>query len=74
MPLLVLAIIPKAKHVKELTTLLKYGDEVQQVISIQDEAESYKLPIKAVSDLLNNSMILQWSIAAMGSCYVVSNF
>ncbi|SDS13476.1 short-chain fatty acids transporter [Formosa sp. Hel1_31_208] len=74
MPLLVLAIIPKAKGIKELKELLKEGGEIQQNISIKDEAESYKLPIKAVSDTLNNSTVLQWSVAVMGFCYIVYHF
>lgn len=74
MPILVLAVIPKAKDIKELKTLLKEGDGIQHETSIKEEAESYKLPIKAVSDTLNNSVVLQWSIAAMGFCYIVYHF
>jgi short-chain fatty acids transporter len=74
MPLLVLAIIPKAKQIKELKVLLKEGGAVENEISIKEEAETYKLPIKAVSDTLNNSFVLQWSVAVIGLCYVVYHF
>ncbi|MEH6536594.1 MAG: TIGR00366 family protein [Psychroserpens sp.] len=74
MPFFILSIIPKTKNIKELKDLLKKGGDIKHVISIKDEAESYKLPIKAVSDTLNNSIVLQWSIALMGFCYICYHF
>ncbi|WP_460218499.1 short-chain fatty acid transporter [Psychroserpens sp. MEBiC05023] len=73
-PFFILTIIPRSKHIKELKDLLDNGGDVKPEVSIKDEAESYKLPIKAVSDTLNNSMILQWCVAAAGFSYIVYHF
>ena len=42
--------------------------------TVKEEANSYKLPYKAVSDALNNSTLLQMAIAIMGFIYIVYHF
>ncbi|MCD2260821.1 short-chain fatty acid transporter [Psychroserpens luteolus] len=72
-PVLFLFLIPKNTKGKELKDLLKPGYESQEE-SIEEEAESFKLPIKAISDTLNNSFLLSILIFAMGLAYIVVHF
>ena len=72
-PVLFLLLIPEKTKGKELKDLLK-TDYGATETSIKDEAESYKLPIKAVSDTLNNTSILSLVIFAMGLVYIVYHF
>ena len=72
-PLLILWLAPKESKSKELEDLLVDTNSVDRV-SIKEEAESYKLPVKAISDTLNNSVFLQLIIAAMGFTYIVYHF
>ena len=69
LPLLVLFLIPKPKAIFELTDQLKEGSTNNEV-SIKDEANSYKLPFKALSDGLNNSWPLQILVASMGLIFI----
>ena len=58
---------------RELTAML--GDEKKDFdISIHEEAESLKLPYRALSDELNNSTIIQWIISLMGLTYIIYHF
>lgn len=72
-PLLVLFLIPEQSEGKELKDLLSTSNSTEEV-SIKEEAERFKLPIKAVSDTLNNSMYLQLIIVAMGFTYIGHHF
>lgn len=72
-PMMFMLFIPKSSEGKELKELLK-GDYSSETISITEEAESYKLPFKAVSDILNNSMILPLVISIMGFSFIVYHF
>ncbi|RKE94960.1 short-chain fatty acid transporter [Ichthyenterobacterium magnum] len=72
-PLLFLVFIPKQTKGKELKDLLKSGNQPKEA-TIKDEAESFKLPVKAVSDTLNNTFVLPLIIAAMGFTYIVYHF
>jgi len=72
-PLLFLVLIPKDSKGKELKDLLKPGYQSDE-LSIQDEAESFQLPIKAVSDTLNNTAVLSILIFTMGLAYIIYHF
>ncbi|WP_191858934.1 short-chain fatty acid transporter [Hanstruepera ponticola] len=72
-PILFLMFMPKTKKPKELKDLIHSNNQFDEC-TIKQEAESYKLPIKAVSDTLNNSMILQYLIVVMGFVYIVYHF
>ncbi|MEL6558788.1 MAG: TIGR00366 family protein [Bacteroidota bacterium] len=71
-PLLMIVLIPK-KDLKELNQLMETQDSIDQV-SIKEEAERYKMSTRSLSDLLNNSKLLQWSIGLIGFCYIVYHF
>ncbi|OUS02748.1 short-chain fatty acid transporter [Flavobacteriales bacterium 33_180_T64] len=72
-PLLFLLFIPKHSNGKELKDLLKSNNQLKEG-SIKDEAESFKLPIKAISDTLNNTFVLPLIITAMGFTYIIYHF
>ena len=71
-PLIIWLLIPKFSEGKELRDLkTEIGDETT---SVKEEANSYKLPFKAVSDALNNAGWLQVSVALFGLTYIIYNF
>ena len=72
-PLLFLLLFPKNTKGKELKDLLKPGYQSQEE-SIKEEAESFKLPIKAISDTLNNTSLLSLLIFIMGLTYIIYHF
>ena len=72
-PIIFLSLIPECKKEDELDHLLKAQVSSKEP-SILDEAQSYKLPFKALSDTLNNSAILQLIIALMGLIYIFYHF
>ena len=71
-PILFLILAPK-KDIKELNTMLGTKNFAKES-TVKEEANSYKLPYKAVSDALNNSTLLQMAIAIMGFIYIVYHF
>ncbi|GGI57663.1 short-chain fatty acid transporter [Winogradskyella haliclonae] len=71
-PLLIYFLIPKSSKGKELRDLLTETNTEDH--SVKDEAMSYKLPFKAVSDALNNAAWLQISVALLGVTYIIYNF
>ena len=72
-PLLFLWLTPKEKNMRELSGMM--GDQKKDLdISIHEEAESLKLPHRALSDGLNNSVIIQWIISLMGLTYIIYHF
>jgi len=71
-PILFLILVPK-KDIQELKTMLGSKDLAKET-TVKEEANSYKLPYKAVSDALNNSAVLQLAIAIMGFIYIVYHF
>ena len=71
-PLIIWLLIPKSSEGKELCDL-KTDTETNQG-SVKDEALSYQLPYKAVSDTLNNAGWLQISVALLGLTYIVYHF
>ena len=68
-PLLFLILIPKDNKQKELSDLLVL-DNLPKESSVKEEADSYKLPFRALSDILNNSALLQMTIAIFGFIYI----
>ncbi|WP_372973756.1 short-chain fatty acid transporter [Muriicola sp.] len=72
-PLLMHYLAPKTEEVPTLEKLL--GSESDKAsTSIHEEAQLPKLPFRAFSDLLNNSVILQYVIAISGTVYLVHHF
>ena len=72
-PLIMILLMPKKQSPLELKDML--GDiEMKDHQSIEAEAESYKLPYRSTSDMLNNSQILQGIIALMGLSYIGYHF
>jgi short-chain fatty acids transporter len=70
-PLIMLLLVPKKG--KELRDMLGLKDDNKEQ-TIKEEAIGIKLPFKAVSDSLNNSIVLQMAIAALGLAYIVNHF
>jgi short-chain fatty acids transporter len=72
-PLMMRMLLPKGEGISTLENMLE--PEAQQVsVPIHEEARLLKLPYKALSDLLNNSSLLQFVIAVAGMAYLVSHF
>lgn len=71
-PIVMLLLAPKGTKGKELSDML--NPEASAKDTIKEEAVSLKLPFKAVSDQLNNSVLLQYGIALMGVTYIVFHF
>ncbi len=72
-PLLFVALVPKNTEGFELNDLL-VANKNEKEPTIKEEAESYKLPFKALSDFLNNTGWLQIPVAIMGLCYIIYHF
>lgn len=72
-PLLMRFLAPTTKEGDSLENLLSDTIEADTE-SIAEEANSYLLPGKPVSDLLNNSKMLQGLIALCGGVYLVLHF
>ena len=71
-PIIIWALIPKSFDGKELKDLQTSLDDDED--TVKDEALSYKLPFRAVSDALNNAGWLQVSVAVLGLIYIVYHF
>uniref|UniRef100_UPI003F6AD1C8 TIGR00366 family protein n=1 Tax=Winogradskyella sp. TaxID=1883156 RepID=UPI003F6AD1C8 len=71
-PLIIWLLIPKSFDGKELKDL--QTKSIDNEGSVKDEALSYKLPFKAVSDALNNAGWLQISVALLGVIYITYHF
>ena len=71
-PLLLWLLIPKEFEGKELKDLCVDTSTVET--SVKSEADSYKLPFKAVSDALNNAGWLQISVGVLGVIYIMNHF
>ncbi len=71
-PLMMFFLIPKKKGLEIKDLLIDKKERVK--LEIKDEAAELKLPFKALSDLLNNSMLLQYTIAVFGMAYIVYYF
>ncbi|MBO3116488.1 short-chain fatty acid transporter [Winogradskyella sp. DF17] len=72
-PLIAFIIVPKGTKVKELKDLLSENPSEEDK-SIAEEAESFKLPFKTLSDALNNSSLLQFAVALLGVVYIAYYF
>lgn len=71
-PILMLVLIPKKGKVKELGDMLSSKNKEEQ--SIAEEASDLKLPKKVLSDQLNNSYLLQSTVAILGLIYIIYHF
>ncbi len=71
-PVFMWSLRPKEAAGKELADLK--NETVDESVSVKDEALSYKLPFKAVSDALNNAGWLQLSVALLGLIYIIYHF
>lgn len=72
-PILMLLLFPKKEKIIELNDMLEKADKEEE-ITIKEEANNQKLPFKATSDRLNNSILLQYAIAILGLIYIVYHF
>ncbi len=72
-PLLMHYLAPRSSDVPTLKKLLG-PDSEEALAPIDEEAKLMKLPYRAVSDLLNNSVLLQYVIAFSGTAYLVHHF
>jgi len=71
-PLMMYLLIPKKKPIEIHD--LKADKTEQPKIEIEEEATNLKLPFRALSDQLNNSMPLQFIIAFLGLAYIIYYF
>ncbi|RNC86415.1 MAG: short-chain fatty acid transporter [Winogradskyella sp.] len=71
-PLIIYVLIPKSSEGKELSDLVDESE--MNDISVKEEALSYKLPFKAMSDALNNAGWLQVIVSLAGISYIVYYF
>ncbi len=72
-PLTMIVLRPKTANNKELSDLI-VSDETTEIQTIKEEASSLKLHFKSLSDILNNSIILQMVIVIMGFTYIIFHF
>ncbi|QCX00445.1 short-chain fatty acid transporter [Aggregatimonas sangjinii] len=72
-PLMILLLIPKTKHFKQINTMLD-GSINKNELSIKEEAASMNSAVVSFSDRLNNAIWLQFSIAFMGLVYICYHF
>ena len=72
-PTVMFLLSPKSSKNKELKNLID-PKEASDTETIKEEATNLNLPYKALSDKLNNSIILQMIIVVMGLTYIVYHF
>tara|TARA_B100000809_G_C15140162_1_gene532774 strand:+ start:1352 stop:2749 length:1398 start_codon:yes stop_codon:yes gene_type:complete len=72
-PIVMCILRPKSSKNKELNDLKIPGEEIENS-TIKEEASKLNLPFKTLSDTLNNSIILQMIIVAMGLTYIIFHF
>lgn len=72
-PLMIVFLIPRTKNFKQLEDMLE-DKTVRKELSIKEEASSFNLSYKSVSDKLNNGVLLVISIVLMGLTYIVYHF
>ena len=72
-PMVMYLLRPKSTENKELKDL-RIPNEAIDNDTIKEEATKLNLPYKSLSDTLNNSVILQMIIVAMGLTYIIFHF
>lgn len=72
-PLMIVFLIPKSKRIRELSAMQE-SKASQKMVSIKEEATELNLSYKAISDRLNNAILLQAIIVLMGLSYIVYHF
>jgi len=74
LPLLIILMRPSDEHVEEFADICEPGAAAAKAVTVAEEAESLRLPSKNLSDLLNNSLIIQIIISILGLWYLVWHF
>ena len=72
-PCIILLLAPRKSERKELSDLLE-SEYLTKDLTVKEEAQSFQLPFKALSDTLNNGRWLQLIITLMGMSYIVFHF
>ena len=72
-PIVMMLLVPKEDKTKELDYMLGTEKELKSS-SIKEEAQQLTLPVRAISDRLNNSSFLQYFIIVPGTIYIVYHF
>jgi len=71
-PVLMRFLVPKSSQGKTLLDL--QAEDHKQQLTVKEEAKTYSLPFKALSDLLNNAVLLQLAVSLLGVIYIVYHF
>ena len=74
LPILMIMLKPRNEDVVEFDDMVDEEHKGAKVVSIEDEADSLRLPDKNLSDFLNNSFVIQIIISLMGVWYLVWHF
>jgi len=74
LPVLVILMRPSDEDVEEFADLCEPGAGEAKAVTVAEEAESMRLPSKNLSDLLNNSLIIQLIISILGLWYLIWHF
>ncbi|MCH7535629.1 MAG: short-chain fatty acid transporter [Bacteroidetes bacterium] len=72
-PFIMWVMRPKPDQVVEMSTL-KSGEEIDEKITVEEEANSFEMTPRSFSDKLNGSSILQLIVVAMGIILIVWKF
>jgi short-chain fatty acids transporter len=72
-PIMMTLLVPKEDKKKELDYLLGTEKELKST-TIKEEAQQLMLPVRAISDRLNNSSILQYFVIVPGTIYIIYHF
>ncbi|MDT8272166.1 MAG: TIGR00366 family protein, partial [Desulfomonilia bacterium] len=74
LPALMLLMKPAEGSVTEFADMVDEGHKAVKSMTVEEEASSLNLPGKNLSDMLNNSLILQLIIVAAGLWFLVHHF
>lgn len=74
LPVTMAVIKPSAEDTVEYADLLDEEHKAMKETTVEEEAESLRLPGRSLSDLLNNSFIIQIIIVILGLWYLVWHF
>jgi short-chain fatty acids transporter len=74
LPILMVMLKPRDEDVVEFDDMVDEEHKAMKVISIEEEADSLRLPGKNISDFLNNNFVIQIIISLMGVWFLVWHF
>ncbi|MBN2256087.1 MAG: short-chain fatty acid transporter [Deltaproteobacteria bacterium] len=74
LPALMIMMRPSEQHVVSLDDMVDEEHKAVKPMSVAEEADSLKLPDKNISDLLNNSLVIQVIICLMGLWFLFDHF